>query len=72
MEPHSSVAFPAEGNTEVIITGTSQGVGQISKDTAALTGLPQNRIVSRIKRLGGGFGGKGNSFTPILTSKNSY
>lgn len=57
MEPQTTHAIPTEDGTLLIHTAT-QDLSTSHKAIAYGTGLPQNRIVVKTRRVGGGFGGK--------------
>ncbi|XP_067668816.1 xanthine dehydrogenase/oxidase-like [Haliotis asinina] len=58
LETQVAVAKPTneEGGMEII--SCSQFPSSVQHQVAAALGVPANRIVSRVKRIGGGFGGK--------------
>ncbi|ANB11129.1 xanthine dehydrogenase/oxidase [Sugiyamaella lignohabitans] len=57
LETHGCIAVPEEDNEMKIYTsGQAPNATQVS--AAQVLGIPANRIVARVKRLGGGFGGK--------------
>ncbi|XP_060077182.1 xanthine dehydrogenase/oxidase-like [Ylistrum balloti] len=66
MEPHSSLVIPRKEQNELDIITSTQGVTQLQEDVAKFLGLDSNRISSRVKRVGGGFGGKATD--SIVTS----
>ncbi|PAV75668.1 hypothetical protein WR25_15164 [Diploscapter pachys] len=57
MEPNCTVAVPGESN-EWIIHCSTQSSGAVQHQIAAVLGIPANKVVMKVKRLGGGFGGK--------------
>ncbi|XP_069743877.1 xanthine dehydrogenase/oxidase isoform X2 [Narcine bancroftii] len=67
LETHSTVAVPKgeEGEMELFIS--TQSPSQSQSLIAKVLGVPTNRIVCRVKRLGGGFGGKESRSTILST-----
>ena len=63
MEPHASVVTPRDGGRELDIVGTSQHVARMIDHVATLVGKDRSQVTGSVRRLGGGFGGKGS---PIL------
>lgn len=57
LETHACVAVPRD-NDELELFASTQHPSEIAKLASHVTGLPNNRVVCRTKRLGGGFGGK--------------
>ncbi|RDD44882.1 Xanthine dehydrogenase/oxidase, partial [Trichoplax sp. H2] len=58
LEPQSCVALPKLESGEMEIFVTSQGSFFIQESICKALDIPFNRVIIRIKRLGGGFGGK--------------
>ncbi|XP_044734533.1 xanthine dehydrogenase-like [Chrysoperla carnea] len=58
LEPLCAIVNPNLDDNEMEIWSTTQHPDGISISVSKLLDLPQNRIYSRVKRLGGGFGGK--------------
>ncbi|CAI5470258.1 unnamed protein product [Closterium sp. Yama58-4] len=58
LEPNTCVVWPVDGGREVHMVCSTQAPTHHQKDVAAVLGIPMHRVVSRVKRLGGGFGGK--------------
>lgn len=58
LEPLACLIIPKRESDEIEIISTTQDPNEIQHKSAEILGLPRNRIVSRSKRLGGGFGGK--------------
>lgn len=57
LEPHNSLAVPGE-NGEMTVFASAQGPSQTQDGVALFLGLPAHKVVCRVKRMGGGFGGK--------------
>lgn len=57
LETHAAIAIPRDTD-EIEIFCSSQHPTEIQKLVAHITGLPSARISARVKRMGGGFGGK--------------
>lgn len=57
LETNCSLVIPGEGNTMEVHT-SSQNTSKTQHFCAYVCGLPANHVVARMKRMGGGFGGK--------------
>lgn len=57
LETHCAIAIPRDSD-ELEIFCSSQHPSEIQKLVAHVCGIPSARIASRVKRMGGGFGGK--------------
>ncbi|PAA89674.1 hypothetical protein BOX15_Mlig009048g2 [Macrostomum lignano] len=57
MEPQSCLVVPRDGGEFEVLSST-QNLSSTQSIVAGALGLPRNRVVARIKRIGGGFGGK--------------
>ncbi|XP_012285983.1 xanthine dehydrogenase [Orussus abietinus] len=57
LETHASIAVPKEEH-EIELTCSTQHPSEVQKLVAYVLDVPINRINVRVKRLGGGFGGK--------------
>ncbi|KAH3859121.1 hypothetical protein DPMN_101836, partial [Dreissena polymorpha] len=58
LETHATLAVPCGEDGEMELFVSTQNASETQHVTAEALGLPANRIVVRVKRLGGGFGGK--------------
>ncbi|KAK5644718.1 hypothetical protein RI129_006018 [Pyrocoelia pectoralis] len=58
LEPHSAIVVPRNEDDEMEIICTAQDSTSISKSVASVLNVSENKIVTKVKRLGGGFGGK--------------
>ncbi|XP_041043265.1 xanthine dehydrogenase/oxidase [Carcharodon carcharias] len=58
LETQCTVAIPRGEDGEMELFVSTQNPSQIQSLVAKALGVPANRIVCRVKRLGGGFGGK--------------
>ncbi|KAF5273874.1 hypothetical protein FQA39_LY00989 [Lamprigera yunnana] len=58
LETLSVVAVPKKEDGEMDIICSTQNPKFISKAVASILNVSQNKIITRVKRLGGGFGGK--------------
>ncbi|XP_046388161.1 xanthine dehydrogenase [Ischnura elegans] len=58
LETNSAIAIPREDGCELEVICSTQHPTEVQKLIAEATGMPANRIVCRVKRIGGGFGGK--------------
>ena len=58
LETQASVVVPKTEDGEMEVFASTQNPTETQTVVAQVTGVPANRIVVRVKRLGGGFGGK--------------
>lgn len=58
LETHAAFAIPKKEDDELEIFCSSQHPSEIAKLVSHVLHVPMNRIVARVKRMGGGFGGK--------------
>ncbi|CAG9769816.1 unnamed protein product [Ceutorhynchus assimilis] len=58
LETHAFIAVPLGEDSEMDIYATSQHPTEIQKTIAQILGVSQHKINVKVKRLGGGFGGK--------------
>jgi len=56
LECGTTLALPSEGALELI--SSTQAVTKVQAMVAHVCGIPANKVVSKVKRMGGGFGGK--------------
>ena len=59
LETNSSLVVPSESATNLTIYTSTQAVNKTHTFCAAATNTPASKVVVRMKRMGGGFGGKG-------------
>ncbi|KAJ8903637.1 hypothetical protein NDN08_004739 [Rhodosorus marinus] len=57
LECNGTVAIPSE-NDEMTLYISTQGASHSQEAVAEVLGVPQHKVVARVKRLGGAFGGK--------------
>lgn len=57
LETHAAIAIPRDTD-ELEVFCSSQHPSEIQKLIAHVTGLPASKVATRVKRMGGGFGGK--------------
>lgn len=57
LEPHATLVLPTEDDEYTVFT-TSQCLSKTADCIAQVLGIPNNRVATVNKRLGGGFGGK--------------
>jgi len=55
-EPHVTLAIPEEG--EMLIYSSTQNAHKTQHIVAKALGIPANKVVCKVPRIGGGFGGK--------------
>ncbi|KAK6752645.1 hypothetical protein RB195_003825 [Necator americanus] len=65
LETQQCVVIPHEDDELEILT-SAQGVNDVQMETAKCLGIPAHKIVVKVKRIGGGFGGK-ESTGPLLS-----
>ncbi|XP_041988686.1 xanthine dehydrogenase [Aricia agestis] len=58
LETHAAFAIPKKEDDELEIICSSQHPSEITKLVSHILHVPMNRIVTKVKRMGGGFGGK--------------
>ncbi|XP_071534093.1 xanthine dehydrogenase/oxidase-like [Panulirus ornatus] len=58
MEPNAHIAVPKGENNEIDVFSTTQNPTGTQQLVAKALGVPSNRVVVHVKRVGGGFGGK--------------
>uniref|UniRef100_A0AC34FBH9 FAD-binding PCMH-type domain-containing protein n=1 Tax=Panagrolaimus sp. ES5 TaxID=591445 RepID=A0AC34FBH9_9BILA len=74
MEPQSAIIIPEE-NGEWTIFSATQHAANVQLQSACILGIMKNKISVRVKRIGGGFGGKsgmqcGRARSPALIAAN--
>ncbi|KAI5791665.1 Molybdopterin-binding domain of aldehyde dehydrogenase-domain-containing protein [Peziza echinospora] len=57
LETNACIATPKE-NGEMEVLSSTQNTNETQANVARVLGVPSNRVVAKVKRLGGGFGGK--------------
>jgi xanthine dehydrogenase/oxidase len=57
LETQGSLVIPKE-NDELEIIAATQNPSEIQGEIARVLGIPMNKVVCKVKRIGGGFGGK--------------
>ncbi|XP_069035574.1 xanthine dehydrogenase/oxidase [Lepisosteus oculatus] len=67
METHCSLAVPKGEDGEMELFVSTQATAKTQQLVAKALGVPANRIVCRVKRMGGGFGGKESRSTLLST-----
>uniref|UniRef100_UPI00398EF4B5 xanthine dehydrogenase/oxidase n=1 Tax=Pristiophorus japonicus TaxID=55135 RepID=UPI00398EF4B5 len=67
LETHCTVAVPKGEDGEMELFASTQAPSQMQLHVAKVLGVPANRIVCRVKRIGGGFGGKESHSSILLT-----
>ncbi|XP_077989770.1 xanthine dehydrogenase/oxidase-like [Glandiceps talaboti] len=58
LETNACIAIPNGEDGEMEIISSTQNLTATQKVAAKVLGVPENRIVCKVKRIGGGFGGK--------------
>ena len=57
LETHCCLIVPKLEDNEFDVYSSTQNPAEIQAEVAAVLGIPINRVVCKVKRLGGGFGG---------------
>ena len=65
LETHACIAIPKGENGEMELISSIQNPTAAQMVVAKCLGIPANRIVCKVKRIGGGFGGKETRALPI-------
>ena len=70
LETNSTLVIPSEAATNLTIYASTQAVTKTQMYCASATDTPASKVVVRMKRMGGGFGGKEtrNVFTAFATA----
>lgn len=58
LEPNSTLVIPSEADTNLTIYCSTQAPTKTQTFCASATATPASKVVVRVKRMGGGFGGK--------------
>jgi xanthine dehydrogenase/oxidase len=58
LETNTTLVVPSESDTNLTIYCSTQAPTKTQKFCASATGTPASKVVCRVKRMGGGFGGK--------------
>jgi xanthine dehydrogenase/oxidase len=58
LETNSTLVVPSESDTNLTIYASTQAASETQEFCASVTGTPASKVVVRMKRMGGGFGGK--------------
>nr|QEO19119.1 rosy [Mesovelia mulsanti] len=58
LETHAALAIPKKEDNEIDVYSSSQHPSELQHHIAHVLGIDANRVVCKVKRLGGGFGGK--------------
>lgn len=65
LETHGCLVIPKGEDNEYEIISSTQNPTEIQMEVAHVLGIPANRVVCKVKRLGGGFGGKETRATAL-------
>ncbi|KAM5253336.1 xanthine dehydrogenase/oxidase-like isoform 2-T2 [Hipposideros larvatus] len=68
LETHCTIAVPKGEAGEMELFVSTQNTMKTQSFVANMLGVPANRIVVRVKRMGGGFGGKESRSTVVSTA----
>lgn len=58
LEPNSTLIWTTDGGNEVHMISSTQAPQKHQRYVSHVLGIPQNKVVCKLKRIGGGFGGK--------------
>ena len=58
LETHGCLVIPKGEDNEIEVYSSTQSINDVQKEISYILDIPNNRVVSKVKRLGGGFGGK--------------
>ncbi|CAG8450196.1 3393_t:CDS:10 [Diversispora eburnea] len=64
-ETNAALVIPKPEDNEFEIHSSSQAPTAVQKDCASVLGIAANKVVCRVKRIGGGFGGKETRSIPL-------
>mmetsp|Transcript_57580 Transcript_57580/g.134925 ORF Transcript_57580/g.134925 Transcript_57580/m.134925 type:complete len:1389 (-) Transcript_57580:19-4185(-) len=67
LECNAALAVPGEGD-ELTIHCSTQAANKTQKFAANICGIPCSKVVCKVKRMGGGFGGKETRTVPFSTA----
>ena len=65
LETQATIAIPSGEDDEIIILASTQNPTATQTTVASVLGIQANKVVVRVKRMGGGFGGKESRSIPI-------
>jgi xanthine dehydrogenase/oxidase len=65
LEPQCAVAFPSDGNCNLDVYTSAQGLQMVQSLCSSFVGMDFNRINVKCKRMGGAFGGKESRSAPF-------
>ncbi|XP_065174332.1 xanthine dehydrogenase [Atheta coriaria] len=68
LETHCTLVVPKKEDDEYDVFTSSQHPSEINKLVAHVLNVPQNRIFTKVKRMGGGFGGKESRGAYVATA----
>jgi len=68
LEPQGTIAVPKGEDGEMELFASTQGPTETQMLVASVLGVPANRVVCRVKRMGGGFGGKETRSVYVTTA----
>lgn len=58
LEPNSTLIWTTDAGNEVHMVSSTQAPQKHQRYVSHVLGIPQNKVVCKLKRIGGGFGGK--------------
>mmetsp|Transcript_340 Transcript_340/g.927 ORF Transcript_340/g.927 Transcript_340/m.927 type:complete len:1681 (+) Transcript_340:130-5172(+) len=68
LETQTSMVVPSEGGRNLLVYCSSQAASLIQSFCASATGTPETKVVVRMKRMGGAFGGKETRSVPFTAA----
>lgn len=68
LETHATLAVPKLEDNEMEVFASTQNPSETQKVIAEALNIQENRVVVRVKRIGGGFGGKETRNIPVTAT----
>lgn len=65
LETNAAAVFPKPEDGEMEVWSSTQNIMETQEAVSQVTGVPSSRIVARVKRMGGAFGGKESRSIPL-------
>lgn len=65
LETNAALAIPSGEDGAIEVWSSTQNTMEVQEFVSAVLGIPSNRVNARVKRMGGGFGGKESRSVPF-------
>lgn len=65
LETNAALAIPSGEDGAIDVWSSTQNTMEVQEFVSAVLGIPSNRVNARVKRMGGGFGGKESRSVPF-------